>query len=183
MILDRPALAPLPTTPHTFIVYVEDRPGVLNRIVSLFRRRSYNIDSLSVGRTERPGVSRITIIALANAHTARHLEANLYKIVDVLQVEDVTNAPAVVREMAFIKLSGKHRTDVMQFCEVFRARVVDLAPDSVTVEGTGTQDKIDALIEALRPYGILELVRTGAVAITRGAPAQDPILSADTLRQ
>lgn len=172
---DRPASlrpGPGPATPHTFIVWVEDRPGVLNRIVTLFRRRAYNIDSLTVGRTEKPGVSRITLVARADSHTARHLEANLYKIVDVLAVEDVTSQASVIREMAFVKLTGKHRAEVMQLCEVFRARVVDLAPGAVTIEGTGSQEKIDGLIEALRPYGIIELVRTGAVAITRGLPEQ-----------
>jgi acetolactate synthase I/III small subunit len=183
MIPERPASlrpGPGPAVPHTFIVWVEDRPGVLNRIVTLFRRRAYNIDSLTVGRTEKKGVSRITLVARADNHTARHLEANLYKIVDVLAVEDVTGQPAVVREMAFVKMGGKHRTEVMQLCEVFRARVVDLAPGAVTIEGTGSPAKIDGLIEALRPYGILELVRTGAVAITRGlteqAPASQPAL-------
>ena len=124
-----------------------------------------------VGHTERPGVSRITLIARADNHTARHLEANLLKIVDVIAVEDVTGTSAVVRELAFVKLGGQSRLEVMQLCTVFRARIVDLAPGAVTVECTGSQDKIDALIEALRPFGILELVRTGAVAITRGAPA------------
>lgn len=171
---DRQTAEKLAATPHTFIVYVEDRPGVLNRIVSLFRRRGYNIDSLTVGRTERPGVSRITLIARADAHTARHLEANLHKIVDVINVEDVSGSPAVVREMAFVKLTGRARSEVMELCQVFRARVVDVAPGSITVEGTGSQDKIDGLIEALRPFGILELVRTGAVAITRGLAATDP---------
>ena len=170
---DRASAVHAMPTPHTFIVYVEDRPGVLNRIVTLFRRRAYNIDSLTVGRTERTGVSRITLIARADAHTARQLEANLYKIVDVLAVEDVTSAPAVVREMAFIKLGAKFRSEVMQLCEVFRARIVDVAPGAITVESTGSQEKIDGLIEALRPFGILELVRTGAVAITRGAPSVD----------
>ena len=156
------------TKPHTFIVHVEDLPGALNRVVSLFRRRVVNIDSLTVGRTEKPGVSRITLVVHADANAARLLEANLYKLVDVIDVQDVTAEPVVIREMAFVKLGPQFRSEVMQLCEVFRARVVDLGPGSITVESTGSQDKIDGLIEALKPFGIVELVRTGAVAIARG---------------
>ena len=153
---------------HTFIVQVEDLPGALNRVVSLFRRRVVNIDSLTVGRTEKPGVSRITLVVRADANAARLLEANLYKLVDVIEVHDVTAAPVVVRELAFVKLGAQFRGEVMQMCDVFRARVVDLGPASITVESTGSQDKIDGFIEALKPFGIVELVRTGAVAIARG---------------
>ena len=161
---------------HTFIVLVEDLPGALNRVVSLFRRRVVNIDSLTVGRTEKAGVSRITLVVRADANAARLLEANLYKLLDVLDVQDVTAEPVVIREMAFIKLGAQSRTEVMQLCEVFRARVVDLGPQSITIESTGSQDKIDGLIEALKPFGIQELVRTGAVAITRGAiVSEEPI--------
>ena len=104
----------------------------------------------------------------ADANAARLLEANLYKLVDVIEVHDVTAAPVVVRELAFVKLGAQFRGEVMQMCDVFRARVVDLGPASITVESTGSQDKIDGLIEALKPFGIVELVRTGAVAIARG---------------
>jgi acetolactate synthase-1/3 small subunit len=161
--------------PRTFIVYVEDRPGVLNRVVSLFRRRLVNIESLSVGRSERPDVSRITLVVRADRDAGLRLEANLYKLVDVLEVHDVTTSPAVVREMAFVKLETRARGEVMQLCEAFRARIVDVGPESITVESTGAQDKIDGLIEALRPLGIVELVRTGAVAMTRGLAASDPL--------
>lgn len=160
------------TVSRTFIVYVEDRPGVLNRVVSLFRRRVFNIDSLTVGRSERPDVSRITLVVRADPDQALRLEANLYKLVDVLEVRDVTAQPAVIREMAFVKVGTRSRAEVMQLCEAFRARIVDVGPDSLTVESTGAQDKIDGLIEALRPLGIVELVRTGAVAMTRGLPAE-----------
>jgi acetolactate synthase-1/3 small subunit len=166
MIAEAPA-AP----PHTFIVHVEDRPGALNRVVSLFRRRACNIASLAVGRTERPGISRITLVVGAEPGAAARLVMNLYKLIDVVQVEDVTTAKAVIREMVFVKVGGKMRSEVLQLCEVFRARVVDLGPASITVEATGAQDKMDGLIEALRSFGILELVRTGAVAITRGVRA------------
>ena len=160
---------------RTFIVDVEDRPGTLNRVVSLFRRRNYNIDSLGVGRTERPGVSRITLVLRADEDTAHRIEANLYKLVNVLHVQDITEAPSVVRELAFIKVRASHeqRGEVLRLCELFRARVVDLHASSMTVEITGAQDKVHRLIEVLRPFGIVELLRTGAVAMVRGA-AGDP---------
>lgn len=158
------------TKSRTFITYVEDRPGVLNRVVSLFRRRGYNIESLTVGRTARPEVSQITLVVVANDDTARRIEANLYKLVNVLYVADVTGAAAVVREMALIKVAADNgkRAEILQLCEVFRARVVDVAPDSLSLETTGAQDKIDGLVDVLRPFGLIEMVRTGAVAMLRG---------------
>lgn len=157
-------------TAQTLIAYVEDRPGTLNRIVSLFRRRGFNIDSLTVGRTERPGISRITVVVRADDDTARRLEANLYKLVNVVKVDDVTHAPSVTREMAFIKVRAgqDRRAELLQLVQTFHARVVDLGPESVIVETTGTQEKLDGLTDVLRPFGILELVRTGAVAMLRG---------------
>ncbi len=159
---------------RTFIVYVEDRPGTLNRVVSLFRRRGFNIDSLTVGRTEREGVSRITLVVQSDEDTARRLEANLYKLVNVLEVHDVTHAPSVSREMAFVKVraGADRRGEILQLCETFRARVVDVGPESLTAEITGTSEKLDGLIELLRPFGILEMVRTGAVAMARGTATQ-----------
>jgi len=158
------------TSVRTFLAYLEDRPGVLNRVASLFRRRGFNIESLTVGRTERPGVSRMTLVVRTDDDAARRLEANLYKLVNVLAVEDVSHAPTVVRELALIKVRANAdvRAAVMQLCEVFRARVLDVTPDVLVIEATGAQEKIDGLIEMLRPYGVLELVRTGAVAMTRG---------------
>ena len=155
---------------HTFVVYVEDKPGVLNRVASLFRRRGFNIESLAVGHTETPGASRMTIVVLTDAGGARRLEANLYKLVNVLRVHDVTEVPAIFRELAIIKVATTRetRTDVMQLVDVFRARAVDVAPGSVVIETTGTEDKIDGLLEVLRPYGLLEVVRTGRVAMVRG---------------
>jgi acetolactate synthase-1/3 small subunit len=156
---------------QTLIAYVNDRPGALNRVVSLFRRRGFNIDSLSVGRTERPGVSRLTLVVQTDDETAHMLEANLYKLVDVLHVEDVSEAGAVTRELLFVKVSAppERRAELLQLCETFRGRVVDLAPSSIIVETTGAPEKLDGLIEILRPFGILEMVRTGAVAMARGA--------------
>jgi len=162
---------------HTFIVYVEDRPGVLNRVASLFRRRGFNIESLTVGHTETRGVSRMTIVVSTDPIGARRLEANLYKLVNVLRVEDITETPAVVRELAMIKVATTPdtRAQVMQLVDVFRARVVDVAPDSVIVETTGTETKIDGLLEVLRGYGVLEIVRTGRVGMVRGQRAARPV--------
>jgi len=155
---------------HTFIAYVEDKPGVLARVASLFRRRSYNIDSLTVGRTHQPGVSRMTIVMEADDVTARLVEANMYKLVNVLRVDDVTYRPTVVRDLALIKVhaDSEQRTKVLQICEVFRARVVDVAQDVLVLEITGTEDKIAGLLDVLEPFGIIAMVRTGSVAMTRG---------------
>ena len=158
---------------RTFVVYVEDKPGVLNRVASLFRRRVYNIESLTVGHTEKPGVSRMTIVVDTDECQALRVEANLYKLVNVLVVEDITANPSVARDLALIKVvaSSETRSHILQLADVFRARVVDVAVDSVIVEITGTEDKIDGLLEVLRPYGVLEMVRTGRVAMSRGAKA------------
>jgi acetolactate synthase-1/3 small subunit len=156
---------------RTFIAYVEDQPGVLARVASLFRRRAYNIDSLAVGRTETPGVSRMTIVMEGDETVARLVEANMYKLVNVLRVEDVTNEPTILRDIALVKVQvdAEMRTQVMQISEVFRARVVDVTPESLILEITGTEDKIQGLLEVLRPFGIVEMVRAGTIAMTRGA--------------
>lgn len=163
---------------RTFIVYVEDRPGVLNRVISLVRRRGFNIDSLNVGRTERAGVSRLTLSVKSDDDAGRRLEANLYKLVNVLYVKDVTHTSVVARELALIKVRAapERRAELLQLSEVFRARAVNVTPTSVTFEITGAQDKIDGLLEVVRPFGILEMVRTGGVVMTRSAEA-DPIIA------
>jgi acetolactate synthase I/III small subunit len=155
---------------NTYVVYVENKPGVLTRVASLFRRRAFNIDSLTVGRTEKPEVSRMTITVDADLDQARRIEANLYKLVNVLLVENITNEPSIVRDLAMIKVAATHeaRSHVLELASVFRARVVDVAPESLTIEITGAEDKIDGLLEVLRPYGVLEMVRTGIVAMRRG---------------
>jgi acetolactate synthase I/III small subunit len=166
---------------RTFIVYVEDKPGVLNRVISLFRRRNYNIDALTVGRTEREHISRITLVMSADDDGARRLEANLYKLVNVLFVRDVTHVQAVIREMALVKVKAddRRRGELLQLCEVFRARAVNVTGTSITLEITGDQEKIDGLLAVVRPFGILEMVRTGAVAMTRaGEDEMDRLLSA-----
>jgi len=155
---------------RTFVVHVENKPGVLTRVASLFRRRAFNIDSLTVGRTEKPEVSRMTITVDADHDQARRIEASLYKLVNVLLVENLTNQRAIVRDLAMIKVAAKHeeRSHLLQLVGVFRARVVDVAPESLTIEITGAEDKIDGLLEALGPFGVLEMVRTGIVAMRSG---------------
>jgi acetolactate synthase-1/3 small subunit len=158
---------------HTLIALVEDKPGVLNRVASLFRRRNFNIASLNVGRTEKPDMSRMTIVVEEGSSPmdARRVEANLYKLVNVVDVQDVTNLPAVFRDLALVKVKATpaQRSEVANLASIFRANIVDVAPDSVIVEITGTEDKIESLVELLRPLGIVEMVRTGQVAMTRGA--------------
>ena len=155
---------------NIFVVYVENKPGVLTRVASLFRRRAFNIDSLTVGRTEKPEVSRMTITVDTNPDQAKRIEANLYNLVNVLLVENITHEPAIARDLAMIKVAATHeaRSHVLELASVFRARVVDVAPESLTIEITGGEDKIDGLLEVLRPYGVVEMVRTGIVAMRRG---------------
>ena len=155
---------------RTLVVYVEDRPGVLNRVASLFRRRGYNIHSLTVGETETPGISRMTITVQTDAGAARRLEAQLYKLPYVIRLDDITDRPAVVRDLVLVKVSASPlvRSQIVEIARVFRARVVDVATESLVLEMTGTEDKIDGLLDVLRPYSIVEMVRTGRVAITRG---------------
>jgi acetolactate synthase I/III small subunit len=156
---------------HTLVVYVENKPGVLSRVVSLFRRRAFNIDSLAVGRTEKPDVSRMTIVVDADEDQARRIVANIYKLVNVLLVDDVTEENAIIRDLALIKIGATHeaRPHALELASVFRARVIDVGPESLTIEITGTEDKIDGLLEVLRPFGLLEVVRAGQVAMRRGA--------------
>jgi len=155
---------------HTIIALVEDKPGVLNRVASLFRRRNFNIESLNVGKTENDKVSRMTLVMESEEVNARKVEANLYKLVNVIDVQDVTNQNAVTRDLALIKVKAKpeQRSEIASLASIFRAKIVDVASDSVIVEITGTTDKIESLLELLRPIGVLELVRTGKVAMTRG---------------
>ena len=156
---------------HTFIVYVENKPGVLSRVVSLFRRRAFNIDSLTVGRTEKPSVSRMTIAVDTDDDQARRIVANVYKLVNVLLVDDITGESAIIRDLALIKVTAtpETRSQVLELANVFRTRVLDVAPESLTLEITGAEEKIDRLLDVLKPFGLLEVVRTGQVAMRRGA--------------
>jgi acetolactate synthase I/III small subunit len=158
---------------HTLVVLVEDKPGVLNRVASLFRRRAFNIESLTVGHTETEGISRMTIVVDGDQVSVQRLTAYLYRLVNVIQVADLTGEPMVSRDLAMIKVrtTSSNRAEVIQLVEVFRARVVDVTANSLVVEVTGDEEKVDGLVEMLRPLGIIEMVRTGAVAMSRGGEA------------
>ncbi len=156
--------------PHVFIVHVEDEPGVLTRVSSLFRRRGFNIVSLTVGATETPAVSRMTIVVEAPDAAALRIGAHLWKLVNVIRVEDATQAATVRRELVMVKVpaDAAQRTHVMKLAEVFRARVIDVAPESLILESTGSGEKIAGLLDVLRPFGVLEVARSGHVAMVRG---------------
>jgi acetolactate synthase-1/3 small subunit len=149
---------------------MEDKPGVLNRISSLFRRRNFNIESLTVGHSETPGISRMTIVSEGDDTIIEQVEKQLYKLINVTKVTNVTDEPTVMRELALIKVtaSGATRSEITSLVDIFRAKVVDVAPDSLMIEITGTEDKVDSLADLLRPFGIREMVRTGRVAMVRG---------------
>jgi acetolactate synthase-1/3 small subunit len=156
---------------HTLVALMEDKPGVLNRVSTLFRRRNFNIESLAVGHTETPGISRMTIVTEGDDPTVEQVVKQLYKLINVTKVTDVTHEPAVIRELALIKAYAppRNRAEILQLVDIYRAQVVDVAPDSLTIEITGDEDKVDSLVALLRPYGIKEMVRTGRVAILRGS--------------
>lgn len=159
---------------RTFVCYVEDRPGVLNHVASLFRRRSFNIVSLNVGPSQKPGVSRMTIVVECDDDdTAHRIEANLYKLVNVLRVEDVSHVPTVHRVLALIKIActQDNRAEILQICSVFRARIVDVARDALIAEISGSPEKIGGLVTVLEPFGIIEMAQNGAVSMKRGADA------------
>ena len=159
---------------HTLVALMEDKPGVLNRISSLFRRRNFNIESLTVGHSETPGISRMTIVSEGDSTIIEQVEKQLYKLINVTRVTNVTDEPTVIRELALIKVtaSSAARSEITGLVDIFRAKVVDVAPDSLTVEITGAEDKVDSLLGLLRPFGIRELVRTGRVAMVRGNNGQ-----------
>lgn len=154
----------------TLVAWVENRPGVLARVASMFRRRGFNIESLTVGLSERPGLSRMTIVVETGRLDAAIVEANLRKLVDVVDVHDVTERPAVRREIALIKVrcGSQARIEIAQLTEIFRAKIVDVSLESVIVEVSGDTEKIDRLVEVLAPHGLLEIMRTGCVAMERG---------------
>ena len=156
---------------RTLIARVEDKPGVLNRVASLFRRRAFNIESLTVGHTEEPEVSRMTIVVDSTRTDVEKVAQNLQKLVNVIRVEDISDLPAVTRDVALIKVETpdtRTRSELMQIVETFRARVVDVGVETLIVEATGTEEKVDGLVDVLRPFGIVEMVRTGRVAMVRG---------------
>ncbi len=158
------------TTKHTLVALVEDKPGVLNRMASLFRRRGFNIESIAVGHSEVPHLSRMTIVVDGTATMIEQVRKQLDKAINVVRVSDVTGDSTITRELALIKVKANPaaRSEVMQIVDIFRANIVDVASDSVTVEVTGDEDKIDSLLNLLRGFGIKELARTGRLAMVRG---------------
>jgi acetolactate synthase-1/3 small subunit len=152
-------------------VLVENKPRVLARVASLFARRGYNIESLAVGPTQDPKISRITLVVNGNEDILEQITKQLYKLIEVIKVGDFTNTSYVDRELALIKVNAASavRGEVAQIVEIFRARIVDVEEKSLTVEVTGTPDKIDALEQLLRKYGIIEMTRTGRIALARGS--------------
>lgn len=157
---------------HTFVALVEDKPGVLTRVASLFRRLNINIVSVTVGRSEQVGVSRMTLVAEAEPGAAHRMKASLYKLENVLDVDDIGQSSCVVRELALIKVAASpaSRSHIFELVEVFRARVVDLAPESMMIEITGVQSKVEGLIQVLTESAdrILEISRTGRMVMRRG---------------
>ena len=154
---------------HTLIALMEDKPGVLNRVSNLFRRRNYNIRSLAVGHSETQDISRMTVVVDGDNRVVEQVVKQLGKLVNVTDVLDVTEKPAVIRELALVKVkagAGK-RSEIIELAQVFRGRIVDVGPDSMTVEITGAEDRVNSLVSLLRPYGIEELARTGRVAMVR----------------
>ena len=156
---------------HTLVALVNDKPGVLNRVASLFRRRGFNIESLAVGHTEQEGVSRMTIVVSGDSATVEQARKQLDKLIDVIKVSDITHEGTVDRELALIKVKTtlQTRSEIMQIVDIFRANIVDVAIDSVIIEVTGDEDKLNSLFSLLHGFGIKEIARTGLLAMTRGA--------------
>jgi acetolactate synthase I/III small subunit len=155
---------------YTLVALVEDKPGVLNRIASLFRRRAFNIQSLTVGGSEHPGLSRMTIVAGGDSAQVEQVRKQLEKLINVVRVSDITEEDMVTRELALIKVkaTASTRSEIIQIVDIFRANIVDVAPGSLTVEVTGDEDKLNSLLGLLRNFGVKELSRTGKIALTRG---------------
>jgi acetolactate synthase-1/3 small subunit len=155
---------------HTLVALMEDKPGVLNRVSSLFRRRNYNIESLSVGHSEAKGISRMTIVVNGDERVVEQVVKQLEKLINVTDVLNVSDMPTVIRELALIKVKAAHgtRSEIVELVNIFRARVVDVGATSLTVEITGPVDRVNSLINLLQPFGIEEMARTGRVAMVRG---------------
>jgi acetolactate synthase-1/3 small subunit len=156
---------------HTLSVLVENKPGVLVRIAGLFARRGFNIDSLAVGPTEHEEISRMTIVVNCDEHPLEQVTKQLNKLINVLKIVELEPANAVQRELMLVKAraDGESRSQLLEIVQLFRAKVVDVSPEAVTIEATGTQDKLDALLRMIEPFGIKELAQSGMVGIGRGA--------------
>ena len=161
---------------HTITALVQDKPGVLNRITSMFRRRGYNISSLAVGPSEIADLSRMTFVVEGDTHTLMQVTKNLNKLVDVIKVVDVDDENSVRRELALIRVRSdvESRSEIIQIVSIFRANIIDVAPDSLIVEVIGDEGKVDALVALLQGFGISEVMRTGIVAMSRGMNARHP---------
>ena len=157
-------------TKHVLSVLVENQSGVLSRIVGLFSRRGYNIHSLSVGETENPSVSRMTIVVDANEQVLEQIKKQLNKLIDVIRILELENETSVYRELALVKVTTNKttRAEIIEIINIFRARVIDVADASLMIEATGNQSKLTALINMLEPYGLKEVIRTGITALERG---------------
>ena len=158
---------------HTITVLVENRPGVLARVSGLFARRGFNIESLAVSITDDPTVSRMTIVVGGDETVLEQITKQLNKLIDVIKVVDYTGTEVVERELALVKVNAetKSRAEIMQVVDIFRAKIIDISDRTFTIEVTGSVDKIDAMEKLLEPYGVLELVRTGKIAMARGPKA------------
>ncbi len=169
------------STRHTLSVLVENKPGVLTRVAGLFARRAFNIHSLAVGPTENPELSRITIVADAAEIPLEQITKQLNKLINVIKIVELEPETSVQRELLMVKVNAtdESRTSVLQVVELFRAHVVDVVPDAVTIEATGSTNKIKALLTALEPYGVKEIVKSGAVAIGRGSRSMSEKVSAE----
>lgn len=156
---------------HTLVAWMRDKPGVLNRVAGLLRRRNFNIDSLQVSHSETPGISRMTFVVDGDERMVDQVVKQLQKIVDVTRVEEITDRPTVLRELALVRVhtTPDTRGEIMQFAEVYRAQIVDVAMDSMVIQVVGSEEKVDSVIELLSNFGIEEMVRTGRVAISRGS--------------
>jgi acetolactate synthase-1/3 small subunit len=166
-------MAELATQYHTITATVEDKPGVLARVASMFSRRGFNISNLSVGHSETPGLSRMTFVVEGDEWVVEQVTKQLYKLIDVVLVSDISNDSIVVRELALLKVKStpETRPEIMQIVDIFRANIVDVASDALIIEVTGDEGKVDALVQLLKSFTIKETMRTGRVAMTRGAAA------------
>ncbi len=158
------------TEQHTLIALVEDKPGVLTKVASMFRRRGFNIASLAVGKSEQPGLSRMTFVVNGDDHTVGQVVKQMDKLIDVIEVSDISGERIVARELALIKVatSQMNRGEIIQIVNLFRANIIDVGSESMVIEITGEEDKINALHNLLAPFGIIEMLRTGLVAMVRG---------------
>jgi acetolactate synthase I/III small subunit len=160
-----------PSQKHILVALVEDKPGVLNRVASLLRRRNFNIDSIAVGHSAQPKLSRMTIVVEGDNARVEQVRKQLDKLVEIVKIVDITSYDSVIRELALIKVKATHitRSEIIQIVDVFRANIVDVSSDSLVIEVTGDGDKVDSLLVLLRGFGIMEIARTGIIALTRGA--------------